>query len=52
MYYEDILNLEVSDWWVNPNNRIKIQNAAKLTTITNRDEVMSWIAEIDLFNRI
>ena len=52
MYYEDILNLEVSDWWVRPNNRIKIQNAVKITTITNRDEVMSWIEEIDLFNRI
>lgn len=52
MYYEDILNLEISEWWVRPNNRIKIQNAAKITTITNRDEVMSWIEEIDLFNRI
>jgi hypothetical protein len=52
MYYEDILNLEMSDWWVRPNNRIKIQNAAIMTTITNRDEVMNWIQEIDLFNKI
>lgn len=52
IYYEDINNLEVSDWWVRPNNRIKIQNAAIMTTITNRDEVMNWIGEIDLFNRI
>ena len=52
IYYEDINNLEVSDWWVRPNNRIKIQNAAIMTTITNRDEVMNWIGEIDLFNKI
>lgn len=52
MYYEDVFNLEVSDWWVRPNNRIKIQNAAIMTTITNRDEVMNWIQEIDLFNKI
>ena len=52
LYYEDMLNMEVSEWWVRPNNRIKIQNAAKVTTITNRDEVMSWIEELDLFNKI
>jgi len=52
LYYEDILDLEISDWWIRPNNRIKIQNAAKITTIVNREELMSWIEEIDLFNRI
>jgi len=52
IYYEDVLNYELSDWWVRPKNGIKIQNAAKLTTILNLEEVMSWIEEIDLLNRI
>jgi hypothetical protein len=52
IYYEDVLNYELSDWWVHPKNRITIQNAAKLTTILNLDEVMGWIEQIDLLNRI
>lgn len=52
IYYEDAINYEISEWWGRPNNPIKKQNMHKLTTIKNLDEVMSWIEEIDLFNRI
>lgn len=47
IYYEDILNLTSCDYWLG-RNVIPIQAAKNRTNIINRQEVESWISELNL----
>ena len=47
IYYEDILNLSSCDYWIG-RNVIPIQAAKNRTNIINRQEVESWISELNL----